>query len=391
MWKKVINIVFIGTILFSLIGSAILSIAVEDKATSTQENRALTQYEHLTRSNFTDGSWFLNFETYNKDQFVARESFMKIYYGVLDALHVKERNGFVHGVEHYIMPVNAPNISDYAVKNALNYGEAQVEAMSSIQKTADCYGGRVIYLNVPHKTELYTDKYPNGYNNNERIVSLKRKSILEKAKSAGIITVETYDMLNLLKNEYIYYTTDHHWTIKGAYYAYNELLKKINVYEDTDLFYPEWDNLEKHVNTNRMVGSYLKKWGDSGLINEDYMEYAVPYDMPEYKRWDNGVISERLLYSVDRTDYASFMNGDIGNTVLETERNYLPSILYVGFSYTNPLEMMSVYNFATISSIDPRHWEGSICQYVSETKPDYIVIVRDDVYEGNPEFSCIVE
>jgi len=53
--------------------------------------------------------------------------------------------------------------------------------------------------------------------------------------------------------------------------------------------------------------------------------------------------------------------------------------------------MMSVYNFNRVESIDPRHWDGSICQYVKESQPDYIVIVRDDIYEGNPEFSCTVE
>ena len=85
------------------------------------------------------------------------------------------------------------------------------------------------------------------------------------------------------------------------------------------------------------------------------------------------------------------MGGDIGNTVMETNRDHLPSILYIGCSYSNPLEVMSVYNFNRVESIDPRYWTGSICQYVKESKTDYIVIVRDDIYEGNTSFSCTVE
>ena len=36
-------------------------------------------------------------------------------------------------------------------------------------------------------------------------------------------------------------------------------------------------------------------------------------------------------------------------------------------------------------SIDPRHFEGSICDYIERTKCDIVVVVDNDIYENNPQ------
>lgn len=392
MKSKIISFAFIVLCISTMLMGVMLSEFEPDEKRSMIENRALTQYKAPTWESVLDGSWFAHLEAYNKDQFFARESTIRWYNRLLDSLLVRERNGYVLGEDSFVMPVNSFYTSSGSLQNAKMYGEQQVATMSTIAKVADAYGGKVIYVNVPHKVELFPEKYPILYNSSEELYSVRRDSIIEKAKVAEITVVEAYDILQSRKNEYIYYATDHHWTIRGAYYTYQMLLECINNTENDHLLqYPAFEQLKATVNPDRMVGSYLKKLGDSGLTNVDYMEYAFPYDMPEYTRYDNGAISEKVLCNTENPSYAAFMEGDIGNTVIETCRDELPSILYIGFSYSNPLEMMSVYNFNRVESIDPRYWNGSICQYVKESQPDYIVIVRDDIYEGNPEFSCTVE
>lgn len=392
MKSKIMNLAFLALCISALILCVTVSAFEPDEKRSVTENRALTQYEAPTLETVLDGSWFAHLETYSKDQFFARGVSIRWFNRFLDSLHVRERNGYVLGEDGFVMSVNAFYTSENSLKEAESYGEVHVATMNTIQKAADTYGGKVIYLNIPHKVELYPEKYPLMYNSAEQLHSIRRDSIVEKAKAAGITVVETHEMLQSRKNEYIYYATDHHWTIRGAYYAYQMLLDCIsNMENDLQLQYPAFEELKVDVNPNRMVGSYLKKLGDSGMINVDYMEYAFPYDMPEYIRYDKGQVSKKALWDVDNTNYATFMGGDIGNTVMETNRDHLPSILYIGCSYSNPLEVMSVYNFNRVESIDPRYWTGSICQYVKESKTDYIVIVRDDIYAGNTSFSCTVE
>jgi len=392
MKSKIVNFAFIALCISTLLMGVMISELEPDEKRSMIENRWLTQYEAPTWDTVLDGSWFTHFETYNKDQFFARAISLRLYNRLLDSLHVRERNGYVLGEDGFVMSVNVFYTTSGSLQSAESYGEPQVEAMSALKEAAATYGGSVIYLNVPHKVELFPEKYPPIYNSSEELRSIRRESIVEKAKAAGVTVIEAYDVLKSQKNDYIYYATDHHWTIRGAYYSYQMLLDCINNMEkNQELQYPAFEELNVVVNPERMVGSYLKKLGDSGLINVDYMEYAFPHDMPEYTRYDNGEVSKRKLCNIENPSYGAFMDGDIGNTVIETYRDELPSILYIGCSYSNPLEMMSVYNFNRVESIDPRHWDGSICQYVKESQPDYIVIVRDDIYEGNPEFSCTVE
>lgn len=384
MRYKFVNALFISFFILLLLAFSFLSVIEPDESFSSTENRKLTQFKAATRDTILDGSWFGFFETYNKDQFFARGIALRSYNYLLDSIHVKERNGYVLGEDNFVMSVNSSHVAESTLKNAQHYGERQVSAMISIAESAKSYGGTVIYLNVPHKIELFTEKYPKFYNNGEELVTLRRDYIIEKAKSAGITVVETYDLLKSHKDEYIYYATDHHWTIRGAYYAYQALLECINEKETVaTLIFPAFDELSVTVNPNRMVGSYLRGLGDSGMIDVDYMEFAVPFDMPAYTRYDGDKVSNTPLFDITKTTYTTFMGGDISNTVIDTDRDTLPSILYIGYSYTNPLEMMSVYNFNRVESLDPRHWSGSICEYVTESKPDYIIIVRDDLTDVN--------
>ena len=80
--------------------------------------------------------------------------------------------------------------------------------------------------------------------------------------------------------------------------------------------------------------------------------------------------------------------GDCANTVIDTERDQLPNILFVGLSYTNALEIMSIYNFNEMHSIDPRHYEGNLSEYIRDHNFDYVVVVRNDLTENNPHFTC---
>ncbi|MBR1390214.1 MAG: hypothetical protein IJ567_01970 [Lachnospiraceae bacterium] len=385
-YEKWAGIVFLSIVMLFLVFVAVASFVSEDILRSETENRNLCQFVEPDLDSVFDGSWESGFEEYNKDQFVFRSQSIKLYYGFLDLLRVSVRNGFVKGLDDCILSIrqNLPPTEEY--------GEQQVEAMVKLQHAADGYGGRVIYMNVPHHNEFFFDKYPPFYENAKESDDAKRASIIQKTKDAGIDVIETYDLLTSKKNEYVYFFTDHHWTQKGACYAYRCLLEHINrdeKYPPMEL--PDWDELPRAENPAPMAGSYLLKWGDSGSIAADYLEYVLPDDMPSFNRFDNGMLSEAPVINKDKNSYSAFMDGDMGNTVIETSREQLPSVLYVGLSYTNVLEVLSIYNFNRVESIDPRYWDGVICDYISESQPDFIVVLRDDLYSDNPEIKCKVD
>ena len=137
-----------------------------------------------------------------------------------------------------------------------------------------------------------------------------------------------------------------------------------------------------------MVGSSLKAWGDSGKKNLDTLKWFMPQDMPEYKRYELGEESRIPLVRQTSGGYTAFMGGDKANTVIKTNREDLPNVLFIGRSYTNALEVMASYSFNEMHSIDPRHYEGNLSQYIKENDIDYIVLARFDVIEGDSGYSC---
>lgn len=391
--KKIwVNLAFIAAVFLVLIVGSAVSAVAEDQLYSGQEARHLSQFTAASLDTLLDGSWFQSVEDYSKDQFYHREQCMAAYYSFLDLLQVNERNGYVRGKNNQIMNVRPFDISPQQIESANHYGDSQISAMTKIASVAQEYGGKVIYMNVPYRMEFNAEMYPKYYESGKELDDAMRASIIQKAKQAGITVVETYELLRAHEEEYIFFATDHHWTIRGAYYAYQELLNSINQNDPAlNLRFPDFNDLNVTVRNERMVGSYLRVWGDSRRISNDYMEYAIPYDMPGYTRYENGERSELPVLDTSVNNYSAFMYGDYANTRIETNRPELPSILYVSFSYANPLELLSIYNFNTVESLDPRKFTGSICTHVQATQPDYIVIVKDDIYEGNYEFSCTVE
>ena len=64
-------------------------------------------------------------------------------------------------------------------------------------------------------------------------------------------------------------------------------------------------------------------------------------------------------------------------TVIDTNNDDAPNILYVGSSYTNVLESLSAYKFNKMVSIDYRHntTGKSISDYVKEYDIDYTIFI----------------
>lgn len=363
---------------------AILSLTAPDQTKSQSENRALAQFSQPSVESIIDGSWMMQYENYSMDQFIIREQVVKNYFYILDTLQVKERNGFVRGTDNCI--VGTPAIdTGYTQKGLETYAAPRADALNVLKEAAESSGATLISFQIPHKNEYFADSYPRFYPFNLSQTKAQREYLENQLLKNGIDFLDVSDiLLNQHKDEYVYFYTDNHWTFLGAYYAYQELLSYIDSHFDETITFPEWQECEYHRSTDRSVGTYLKKYGDSGRINDDYLEYVLPKDMPEYIRYENGEESNLPIVN-NGSSYTVFMAGDRANTVIKTNRSELPNILYIGFSYTNALEVLSIYSFNEIHSLDPRYYVGSLSEYVRENDIDYVVVLRDDVYEDNPE------
>ena len=77
--------------------------------------------------------------------------------------------------------------------------------------------------------------------------------------------------------------------------------------------------------------------------------------------------------------YSVYMGGDIAETVIDTGRKELPSLLLYGDSFTNPLECLLWRDFNVTYCVDFRYeTEKTLDDYLAEYRPDVVLCVRDE-------------
>lgn len=387
---KIIQKIYIIVFISILVIFPIITLLDKDEEISIKENRKLSQTPKIDLLSILNGKFFNAFETYFSDQFYGRSDFMNMYSSIqLNLLDKKKIKDVVIGKDNYLLPYKDYVKNDNVTNNIQN---KVVNTLKYLNGVVDSYNGELYYLFIPHKSAMYDDKYPQFYENGHEMYINSKEKKMDMIENAGINIVDTSSVLEKAKekNDYIYFKTDHHHTFKGAYYSYQALLKSINEnHPDWKLEYPNWDSMEKVVVDKKFIGSYLKKTGNLENNYGDYYEYAFPLDFPYFERYEYGNKVKSTLFR--ESEYANgivdheYLLGNRPNTVIKTNREWLPNILYIGYSYTNNLEAMSIYNFNEMHSIDPRYWKGNISTYIKQHKPDIVVVVRDDLYEGNKE------
>src|SRR5699024_4173461 len=93
--------------------------------------------------------------------------------------------------------------------------------------------------------------------------------------------------------------------------------------------------------------------------------------------------SPSLVYTLPHSDteevaYSLYMGGDMGETVIDTDRDTLPTLLIYGDSFTNPVECLMYYSFDEMRSIDLRHYKDmTLADYIQTYLPEYVVSIRD--------------
>ena len=111
-----------------------------------------------------------------------------------------------------------------------------------------------------------------------------------------------------------------------------------------------------------------------------YADFGEPLSL---SRTNDGRYSSPTVYKMPENKnefitYDFYMGGDVGETIIKTERPDLPSVLIYGDSFTNPLESLMYYSFNEMRSLDLRHYnDKTLSQYILEYKPDIVICVRD--------------
>lgn len=240
-----------------------------------------------------------------------------------------------------------------------------MELVSATQTEAEKYAGvinavaesvpdvNVYNILVPTSAEFYApiSMYPN---------QLSAIQTVYRNLSDKVTPVNVYDSLKDHCGEKIYFSTDHHWTQRGAYYAYKEFIElKGGTIEDLSTF--------QNIPSYSFVGSFASfaKGTQAGNIMRNSPELLERF-IPKYATVGT-VFSDcavtRPQYTVkavntSNNSYSCFIGGDAPITVFYTDAPSDESIVIIKESFGNAFATWAMNNYKKVCIVDPRKFNG---------------------------------
>jgi hypothetical protein len=372
-------IIFIGGVLF---------IILPHKAISINEKRALSPFPLFTKSNYLSGKYTDSIDFYYSDNFLFRDKLIQI------ANKIKENKGLrSEELKIYTKSDNQKNVIDINKKSNLNavdtikianddheyqniksvivYKNRALQMFAGSNKSAASFSKlmseykmafpslNVYCMAVPVGGDFYL---PSNINKDNEI---KFINSLYSSLSNGVVPVRAYESMKPHYREYLQFNTDHHWTGRGAYYAYVAFCNTIGVSP------VPMDKLTRKVIPNFLGTLYYYTLSESLKNNKDSVEYfkvLVDTKAEYYPKNSNKAIKSSLYaeFAKGGNAYGVFLGGDFPLTKISTSVKNGKKILVFKDSYGNAFVPYLASHYEEIYVIDYRYFEGSIKKLVSE-------------------------
>lgn len=332
-----------------------------DAEISILEKRELQTFPKITSTSLWDEKFYDDLTTAFSDQLEYRDLLVKGYY----LFQFQRYNGDVvigENNELYSAYQRVDEKSYLAnVKKAAGY-------VNSVSDEVNDAGAEFIFLSIPRKDAIEIENLPDSYISSEAIYK-KSIAVLNETLEADVKLIDAYEVFKRDKSIRYYYTTDHHITPRAAFKLYHEILNTVNV-DDYDV--ENCYDIEKTI----VKGSFNDQIGQSVKSKPEELS-MIPHDDTEYMRYEDGKESNLKVFQSSNTYEDCYMEGDHAYTVIDTGRENLPNIMYVGSSFTNIMEAISIRDFNLMVSVDYRDNKTgvSIAEYVKKHDIDYVIYV----------------
>ena len=233
MFKKIIRILFVG-LFFAMISVPLLTTNLEEGKISETENRKLVSRAHIHREDGTiNQNYIKDLENWFNDNVGFRNDMVyvdaRIQYTLFDKL---PNNDFILGPNKELNYATPSIIEDYQRKNMPD-DEYLKDVANAYQVISDYLEKRDIqfyYYQCWDKHSIYPEYFPKTIiqygdvsRTDEIVESLKENTTIE--------VISPKEKLIELKNEYDTYSIwgdATHWSERGAYEGYLELMTAIN-------------------------------------------------------------------------------------------------------------------------------------------------------------------
>lgn len=347
----------------------LINILTPDKSFSQKENRVLSSKPELNLSQITSGKFSPKYETYVNDQFPLRDTWVTLKAGCDRLMGKTEENGVYLGKDGYLMEAFNPP-PQKQLDSTLTAMTDFAQSHSNIKQYA---------LIAPNAVNILEEKLPfatPAIDQNPYIDTVK-----DTLNEAGLTFIDVRDALSEHKDEGIYYQTDHHWTTQGAWFAFNETAKIMEI-DASSLEYesvPVSESFQGTLSAKSGFRSGKKEELSVFLPTGDAPSSVVNY-VNEQKKSGSFYVTEQLKV---RDKYALFFNGSHPQVKISTPVKENRTLLILKDSYANCFVPFLAPHYRNIIMVDPRYYYGDLEKLIQVENVQEILYL----YNANTFFS----
>ncbi len=253
-----------------------------------------------------------------------------------------------YGIVNYILLMGDAGMEMYSVakQKLTDYGTTVAKLAQTVPEV------RVFALLAPTRIEFYgPEEYRTGSHSQKRGIEIAYAAMGDK-----VVRVNAYDSIQAHTQEYLYFRTDHHWTARGAYHAYEAFCAAAG------LPAPEPLSAHETARLDGFVGSMYRYTQSEKLKNNpDYVEVFYPtveasgqfYSTPAMNDGKNlRIISTKINDPASK--YMAFIQGDKPLIKMTTNVENGQKILLIKESYGNAFAPFLLENYSEVYVLDPR-------------------------------------
>jgi hypothetical protein len=339
---------------------------------SEQENRYMELRPVFTWQDLVSGRYGRQLELWMTDQIAGRDQWVGYKAELLRLIGSKENRGIYFGRDQYLIQKFSRPTED-----AL---QETIRGILHLQQLLPDLP--VIFLLAPTSAAIFPDKLPDLAPTDDQAAFIEA---VRAALADAVTFIDSQTALQQKTGEAIYFRTDHHWTMRGAFYAWQAWQQQ------TGQAVPSLEDYQIERVTESFFGTSFSRAGLYRL-QPDFIEVfqpkqAIPVSVTVANsgKIRDSLYNETFLSKKDK--YSYFLDGNHPLLVIRTERPDRMTderrIMVIKNSYANCLIPFLTRDYDEIHVIDLRFNQSNLAQYARDNAIDEIMYLYDVIGFGN--------
>lgn len=342
-----------------LAGFGLVSLIRPQNAFSDNENRPLEQYPEWKLQGVLDGSFQQDFDNAFSDQFAGRDSWMGFSTSVEKLLGFRDIGDVYLGKDNYYFAKTTQE--DIDQKNYL-------QNLRYVEYLGEKNAGKTQILLAPSPAVVLQDKLP------QKAPYYDAKAMYEEADTllSSVKNIKTQStIVEYSRQNQVYYKTDHHWSLLGAYAAYCAYCNQNDETKHTYGYFTPQKITQDFFGT-----MYSKTLDPAAKADTMYAATNIPLaDVTCDGTLKKGIYDVGKLTQKDK--YAYFFGGNYGKAEIAMKQGGDKKLLVIKDSFANSFVPFLMEDYSDITMLDLRYYNASVQKLVEQGDYDRILILYE--------------